>query len=415
MKLLDKYNRLNITATIITFVIGSCTFYFLLHYILIHQIDETLMSEQQEIVAFANTHHSLPDIIRTKDQYTNYETFNGNTATSFQNVRSGEKEEMRQIQFGVSTTDGNYLVKVAKPLEETEDLLQVIIGVTIGMIALILLVGYFINRIVIKKIWRPFYRTIEEVKSYRLTDETLRLEQSEIDEFTLLNQSISELTERVQRDYTSLKNLTGQAAHEMQTPLAIIRTKLDLLMQNEEVLRKHAQHIADMEQAVQRSARLQQSLLLLTKVENRQFALDEPVQADAIIRQKLAEFSELAEAMHLRVAINDEPTLVQFHHHLAEIIISNLLNNAIRYNAPNGKINIELKNGILTIGNTSTQEPLDQEKVFKRFYRVHQGEDGNGLGLSIVKQICEAAGYTASYNYVQGLHTFTINFKPAKF
>ncbi len=163
------------------------------------------------------------------------------------------------------------------------------------MIGLILLTGYLINRIVIRRLWKPFYQTIGKVKTYHLTDqELLKLETVDIEEFSLLNQSINEMMERIQHDYGSLKNFTGQAAHEMQTPLAIIRTKLDTLMQNESLLEKNAQHITDIEKAVQRLSRLHQSLLLLTKVENRQFALNEEVRLDTIIKDKCAEYAEMA-------------------------------------------------------------------------------------------------------------------------
>ena len=131
-----------------------------------------------------------------------------------------------------------YLVKVEAPLDETEALLRIIIGVTIVMIAIILLAGFLINRIVIGRLWKPFYETIKRVRAYHLTDqEALKLEKADIDEFALLNQSINEMVERIQQDYGSLKDFTGQAAHEMQTPLAVIRTKLDALMQQE--VRRH--------------------------------------------------------------------------------------------------------------------------------------------------------------------------------
>jgi two-component system sensor histidine kinase QseC len=414
LKLFEKYNRLNITATILTFVVGSCTFYFLLNYILIRQLDETLQSEQQEIATYVNTHNSLPEIIPTKDQYTSFTPANAGKGTSFLSVKNTYKkgeEDLREIQFSVSPGGKYYLAKVDKPLEETEALLQVIIGVTVAMIGLILLIGYLINRIVIRRLWKPFYNTIDKVKTYHLPDQdTIKFETVDIEEFSLLNQSINEMTERIQQDYGSLKNFTGQAAHEMQTPLAIIRTKLETLMQNETLLEKNAQHIIDIEKAVHRLSRLHQSLLLLTKVENRQFVLNEDLSMDRIIEEKWNEYAEMAEEMHLSVSSDLEPTSILFHHQLAEIVVSNLLNNAIRYNRPGGNIKIELKNRQLTISNTSGNPELDPGKLFKRFYRAHTPEEGNGLGLSIVKQICDLAEYAITYTYVIDWHSFTISF-----
>ncbi|HXS36557.1 MAG TPA: HAMP domain-containing sensor histidine kinase, partial [Flavipsychrobacter sp.] len=219
------------------------------------------------------------------------------------------------------------------------------------------------------------------------------------------------MTERVQKDYLSLKEFTGHAAHEMQTPLAVIRTKLDILMQNETLLKHDTAQITDIEKAVHKLSRLYQSLLLLTKVENRQFILNEDVHLDKIIKDKCAEFWEMIEAKGIKVKLYLEPVPVFFHQHLAEIIISNLLNNAIRYNREKGTIEIILQPDYLSIANTSNFAELDKEKVFQRFYR-HQGaqDEGNGLGLSIIKQICDFAGYTLVYQYISGEHLFKIIF-----
>jgi len=397
-----------------TFVVGSAAFYFLLHYILIHQLDETLQTEQQEITAYSGSHHALPEIIRTKDQYTTYEPAIANTPALFHTVKNknaGEEEEMREIQFSLDVAGEIYLIRVDKPLEETEDLLQIIIGVTVAMIAMILLIGYFINRVVIRRLWKPFYQAIDQVKTYHVTDQNfLKPEPTDIDEFSLLNQSIHDMVERIQRDYESLKNFTGQAAHEIQTPLAVIRSKLDMLMQQESILEKNATHIADIEKAVQRLSRLHQSLLLLTKVENRQFALNEEVRLENIVVEKYEEFNEMAEAMHLNISLNVRPLTILFHQHLAEIIVGNLFNNAIRYNKPGGSIEIDLTGSTLTISNTSTNQQLDSEKLFKRFFRQHHTDEGNGLGLSIVKQICDMALYSISYEYAYDRHKFTIIF-----
>jgi two-component system sensor histidine kinase QseC len=414
LKLFDRYNRLSITATILIFLVGSCTFYFVLNYILIREVDETLQTEQQEISTYTSTHKTLPEIIPTRDQYISYEAADRKENAVFFTTRNKyDKEEgdLRELQFGIAASGKFYLVTVAKPLEETESLLQVIIGVTVAMIGLILLTIYLINRIVLRRLWKPFYKSINKLQTYRISDRTqLELETVDIEEFSLLNQSIHEMMDRIQQDYGSLKNFTGQAAHEMQTPLAVIRTKLDLLIQNEAILEHSAQHITDIEKAVQRLSRLHQSLLLLTKVEHKQFALNEAISLDALIKDKCAEYTEMAERMELLLTIKTQPTTISFHHHLSDILINNLLVNAIRYNKAGGSIDITLQDGRLTISNTATGPQLDTNKLFKPFYQSNTSQNGNGLGLSIVKQICDLGGFPLSYTYVADRHTFNISF-----
>ena len=416
MKLFTKYNRLNIAAGVIIFLIGSCTFYFVLHYILVRQLDETLVSEQQEITTYTKEHNKLPEIIPAPDQYIFYTPTDHIVTPSFRtttaNYDKGAIDKYREATFGVTAGGQYYLVRVDKPLEETEDLLKLIIVVTIAMIALIILTGYLINRIVISRLWKPFYETIEKVKTYDLSaQQPLDLNKESIDEFMLLNQSISSMTESIQRDYKTLKEFTGNAAHEMQTPLAIIRSKLDMLMQNETILQQSGQNIAEIEKAVARLSRLYQSLLLLIKVENRQFTLNEEVELDKLIKEKCTEYQEMAEAKNLNVHVKTIPVILRFHQHLAEIVINNLLSNAIRYNKTGGSIDINLSNNKLVISNTSDTPELDKEHIFQRFYRQERAkEEGSGLGLSIVKQICDLANYTIKYQYIDHTHIFTILF-----
>jgi two-component system sensor histidine kinase QseC len=414
LKLLAKYSRLNLAATILTFVVGSCGLYLLLNYILIKEVDERLQAEQQEIQAYLKAHHVLPDIVLTKDLSTTYQqtTSGGNTEyKTLKAGKTGKTEPVRQITFTVAAADNYFIVSVSTPLEETEALLQVIICVTIAMIGVLLLIGFLINRIVIRRIWKPFYETIEKVEAYTIADQnSLKLDNVAIDEFALLNETINEMVVRIQKDYSSLKDFTSQAAHEMQTPLAIIRTRLDNLLQNEAVLEQNGQHISDIEKAVHRLSKLHQSLLLLTKVENRQFLLNEPVRLDKIVEDKCNEYAELTGAMSLQITLNLQPAPLLFHQHLAEILVSNLLNNAIRYNIPGGSIKVSLSDNTLSISNTSSKEHLDPSRLFKRFYRDHTSTDGTGLGLSIVKQICDIAGYSINYEFSGGRHDFIIKF-----
>lgn len=414
MKLFARYNRLNILATIVIFIVGSCAFYFLLHYVFIEQLDDTLLSERQEMEQYVRIHDSLPEIINTKDQHDAY-TQKAPVTPEYYTARLDkvdDQELYRNIQFNLKIKGDNYVFVVSKPLEGTELLLKSIIFVTVVMIALILLTGLIINKRILTNIWQPFYNTIDQIKHYDVSNaRSITLQPSDVEEFMLLNSSIMNMMDRVQEDYDSLKKFTGHAAHEMQTPLAVIRTRLDMLMQNENLLHINAPNIAEIEHAVQRLSKLNQSLLLLTKVENRQFALNDEVEIGEMIAHKCEEFAETMLQRNISLSLTIVPFTVRFHKHLAEIMLGNLVNNAIRYNTDNGRISIKLLDGILTVANTSQLPAIAQERVFQRFYRHNDVKaEGNGLGLSIVKQICDFAGFTVAYSYMDDMHVFSINF-----
>ena len=373
MKLFIKYNRLNIATSIITFIIGSCSFYFLLNYILQSELDETLKAEQQEICGYVKTHNQLPEIVPTNEEITSYVLTDKIIQTNYLKITktvNKNTEQWRELQFGIKANGAIYLVTVDKPMAESEDLLQLIIVITIAMIALILLINYFANRLLIKKLWNPFYQTIHKIKNYKITDgDNLSLKSENIDEFELLNQTITGLVDRLQKDYLVLKNFTGKAAHEMQTPLAVISLRLDALMQNEAILKQNAENITDIEKSVRKLSKLHQSLLLLTKVENKQFQLNEEVQLDTIIQEKCKELTDLTDVMQLHIKLDMMPVKLIFHKHLAEIVVGNLINNAIRYNIENGELKIELTKTELLISNTSINPALDENNIFVRFYR----------------------------------------------
>lgn len=418
MKLFTKYNRVNIAATIFTFLIGSIAFYFVLHYVLRRQLDETLRAEQQEIVSYVNTHKQLPDIENTKHQWTEIRqvpmALKKAKARSVEtyNKADNEKESVRQLIFSVTANQINYQVTVNKSETETEDLLQLIILVTIGMIGFILLSNYFINRKLVTRLWYPFYATINSIKDYHIAiQQALQLSREPIDELDLLNDSLNKMTRRIHKDYQALRSFTENASHEMQTPLAIIRSKVEALLQDAEGKEKSIQQLLSIEDATQKLSKLHQSLLLLTKLENRQFLPNENVNLTEIIYKKLEEREELIASKKLVLQVNCDDVILPFHQHLAEILVNNLLNNVIRYTPQSGEISIRLSDKALSVKNTASGPSLNIGKIFQRFYKEDSNADGTGLGLAIIKEICNMAGFNITYQYIANTHDFTIHFK----
>ncbi|OJW82723.1 MAG: hypothetical protein BGO69_07045 [Bacteroidetes bacterium 46-16] len=415
MKLFTRYNRINVAATIAIFLLGSCLFYFLVHYILLHQLDEALETERTEILAFSQKHGKLPEVLNTPDQYTFYQQASTPVREHFYNgyVRYVKgREWSRQIDFPAEVNGIAYRVTVSKPLEETEGLLSVIIVVTILLIALVLISSQLINRAVLNKLWHPFYEAIDFLKRFKVDQKgDFALKPSGIDEFDQLNKGISDVLRRVQADFESLNEFTSYAAHEMQTPLAVIRAKLELIQQDESVFRQYAGHMVAIEQAVRKLSKLYQSLLLLTKIENGQFTFTEQVRMDEVLQNKLGELDDLINTKGISIDTNIAPASLTFHAYLADILAGNILNNAVRYNFDGGMISVRLTGNELVISNTSYLPAMEQERVFQRFFRSAEAkEEGNGLGLAIVKRICEAAGYSITYSYAGGRHSFCIVF-----
>ena len=416
MKLFTRYNRINVAATTFIFIVGSIAFYFVLHYILIKQLDETLYSEQQEIHEYTEAHNQLPEIENTKHKWITVEPvkspFPQKEIISYKKYNNTEKEweSVRRLSFCFLVNNQYYAITVNRSEVETEDILKLIILVTTGMIALILLLNFFINRKIINKLWQPFYHSINQIKHYKINEkQSLILPNNSIDEFNILNESLNSMTSSIANDYYTMKNFTENASHEMQTPLAVIRSKTDILLQQSGLNEETVHHILDIEEGIKKLTRLNQALLLLAKIRNTQFDFTEKIDFEKLIHQKIEEKRELLYAKQINILSNVQPVVLLFHQQLAEILVNNLLSNAIKYTPTGGKITVTLDTEKLIFTNSSDGKALDENKIFQRFYKAHQSTEGVGLGLSIVSEIVKIAGYHISYHFSeQQQHVFSI-------
>jgi len=208
----------------------------------------------------------------------------------------------------------------------------------------------------------------------------------------------------------SMKEFTENAAHEMQTPLAIAQSKLELLIQDSNLKDEQVDSIIQATEALSRLSKLNQSLLLLAKIENNQYETNELVSLTAVNKKYLRLFDELIKDKQLHVETSfAEEWPVNLHPLLADSLISNLIGNAIKYNYNGGKITISIENNTYQITNTSKAAPISAEQIFKRFSKVKSDVDtSNGLGLAIVKKICDTNGLDVSYKGESNQHSFIL-------
>ena len=417
MKLLSKYYRVNITATIIVVLVSSVFYYFLIHQVLLEQLDDALQVEEQEITEHVKQNNSLPKPSYYHDQQVIFFELTGPVDRKFSTVKiySNEEKEYittRQLIFSIKVADKTYKVNILKSQEETEDLVKLILLITLIIVLLLLIILFLVNRFLLSRLWKPFNSTIDELKKFNLSGkEKPQLKDSSINEFKELNEAVTIMAGHVSREYNTLKVFTENASHEMQTPLAVINSKLDVLIQDESINEQQMNQLQGIYQALDRLSKLNYSLLLLTRIGNNQFTQTENIPLDKIVKEKLIQFEELTESRRLKVTTDITPAIICCNKELLDILLNNLLNNAIRYNLENGEIFILVSTNKLVIANSSSIPALDKKLVFQRFYRHNDTQqEGNGLGLSIVKQICSVAGFSIEYLYQDSRHQFHIHF-----
>ncbi len=232
---------------------------------------------------------------------------------------------------------------------------------------------------------------------------------TEIDEFTLMNETLRHVTAKAQQDYQHLKEFTENASHELQTPLAIVKSKLDMLIQDEHLSEPQSRSVQAAYEAIQRLSRLNQALLLLTKIENGQYAETAIINAVQKINEKMTQFEEMIGAKNITVTANIDP-LVDFAMNpvLTDILLNNLFSNAIKYNKPGGSIAITADRNMIAFSNTGAASPLDEDRLFRRFSRPGTSKEGIGLGLAIIRQAAAVSGFETRYAFNHQQHHFLL-------
>jgi signal transduction histidine kinase len=270
------------------------------------------------------------------------------------------------------------------------------------------------NWVISKRLWKPFQQTVDKIRKAALFEmEGIHFGKTDIEEFNALNASLNSMANKIHTDFLNMKEFTEDAAHEMQTPLAIAQSKMELLLQDANLSDNQAQLILQSSEAIKRLAKLNQSLLLLAKIENNQYATDEPISLAAVTKKYLRTFQDIINDKQLTVdAAYEGEFLINLHPLLAETLVNNLVGNAIKYNYSNGKLRILVSDNEFSISNTSELPAIKSEDLYRRFSKSSFGESGsNGLGLSIVKKIADRNQLLISYDVQNGMHRFMIKKK----
>jgi len=284
---------------------------------------------------------------------------------------------------------------------------------SLGWIFLILLAIVAITNVVIsRRILSPFHRTLKAIQLFSLkNDSGINLPATRTKEFQQLNYFLEKMTGKARADYRTLKEFTENASHELQTPLAIIRGKLELLLESP-LTEEQGQQILSALNSIERLSKISHSLTLLNKLENQEFSTAAPVNISVTLEHILNDLSEVIEmkAIVLRKEITDGVRIL-LHPSLADILVMNLCSNAIRHNVNNGHIIVKLTHERLVIKNSGMPPEFPVEQAFERFKRTSQRNDSVGLGLAIVKQICDVSGLSVRYEYQGGEHIVSVTFR----
>ncbi len=385
------------------------------------EVDDTLEDYSEGLIIRALSGEDMPTASNgSNNQYYLYEVSESYAASHPQITyrdemvfitEKSETEPARVLITIFRTEDERYMeLVVYTPTIEKLDLLRAILGWIIFLYVLLLLIILSINIWVFRKNMKSLYVLLKWLDSSQLGKKNEPLENTtKITEFRKLNAATMAFAERGEKLFEQQKTFIGNASHEMQTPLAICRNRLEMLMEDETLTEHQLNELIKTHQTLENLTRMNRSLLLLCKIENGQFADTRSVCLNDILTHYLDDYKEVYAYRNITVTVTtDSSFCVEMNDSLVSVLVTNLLKNSFVHNIDGGFIYIKITANTFEISNTG-EKPLDRERIFERFYQGQKKEGSTGLGLALVDSICKANHLKIDYTYVENRHIFTIS------
>ncbi|KAF0202566.1 MAG: twp-component sensor histidine [Bacteroidetes bacterium] len=409
MKLIKRTYLETFLWLIPVLLIGSIFSFFMIKYIIYEETDEYLTYEMQRLSEYHAKNNDLPEFHKVADVIDNLKLDKPlYKDTLIIEPRDNELIPYRELHFSIKHEGKDFTIVLRHLLPGNDDIFE---GTLLMMTGLLFLISLFLllmlNSISVK-LWSPFYRTLGILNKYRITEPVPVFPKSKIEEFNSLDSTIEELLKKIVYDYKRTKEFNENASHELQTHLAIIRLNSEKLLNTNQDEIYNPLYIQPIINATAKLSLVQKSLLLLSKIGNLEYKNNTNLNLTEITNNSLSLFQEAISIRNISVIKNLESCVLFMDAGLAEILVNNLLKNAVKHNIQNGNIKINLMQQHLIIENSGMPFQGNPKTLFERFTI---GTSGNlGLGLAIVKQICEVYKFDITYDVVDNLHKIQISF-----
>ncbi len=307
--------------------------------------------------------------------------------------------------------DKYYELVVATPTIEKNDLKEAILYWVIFLYLALLIIIIIANIWIYQRSNRPLYKLLDWLDKYKVGEKNTPLDnETDITEFKKLNEAAVKNMKRAEEVFEEQKQFIGNASHEIQTPLAVCRNRLENLMDDETLTEEQLNELSKTYHTLEYITKLNKSLLLLSKIDNRQFTDLQIIDINSIIKKNIQDYEEVYSYMNIDTQIIESGIfMIEINEMLANILVNNLIKNAYTHNIENGRICIEISSAKLLFSNTGQEKSLDPKLVFERFYQGSKKEGSTGLGLALVKSICDLEQLHIRYFLENNLHNFEVS------
>lgn len=417
-KLLLKTTNSFLVYAVMVLLIAAPVFYYICQWLYVYETDEVLLFHKGAFIKESHKNYSAADIAAWNkynpnisigpDMGLNNDSIVGEMLLE---AVANDKEPFRILYAPIDINGKRYTYVEKRNLVEMEGMVFSIAAMFLIIIIILLTGIIWISKKTASKIWKPFYNTLNQIENFEIDkNNPPNFIPTGIEEFERLNKSLERLIEKNTAIYKSQREFIENAAHELQTPIALFQTKLDTLQQLD-LDKEQSLLVGSLNKDVYRLNRLNKNLLLLSKIDNEIYVEQDSFVLNEYIEKHLDFFTEQAKSRNLKINIDfKENLIVKGNSTLTEVLINNLFLNAIRHNIKDGLINIILENNTLKFTNTGSEIPLTEQNIFNRFSKVNPSSQGNGLGLAIIKKICNINHWNIRYIFNNNLHIFEITF-----
>ena len=410
MKLTTKTGLSFISLSAIFFLFGSVFMYFSVRVILADDLSARLLQMQEDFIE--NT-KSANDINTLSNKNIFIQESQNNNEPSLSDtvlIENGNYVLYRKINFFHIYKNQNYRIEILQSQAQTDLLVWRIVILNVALAMSFFLIIFFLNQISVRRGLRIFYKTVSKLENYNISKpELISFENSEIDELNKLTEIFKKMSSKISADFNEQKEYTENVSHEIQTPLAIITAKADELLQSENLNKNEMEQLETIMNTTSRLARINQALILLTKIDNKFYTETTSCIVLKLLNEKIEFYSHLIIEKGIEVEIDvDDKFEISMNAYLADTLFLNLIKNSIMHNIIDGKIQIHFDGQSLHIRNSGPELDI-KGNIFKRFIRS-SNKDSLGIGLSIVKRICDLYLINITYNYINQ-HHFILNFK----
>ncbi|WP_455609834.1 sensor histidine kinase [Bacteroides rodentium] len=421
MKLLSyTYRKLALLLFLLMAVWGVLFYYAIIDEV-VDETDDTL-ENYGEILMESALHD--PSILKTEGSLMSFYKFTPISEEEGRHYRQvfydatvyieleDEDEPVRVMCTAFRMPDGQYYeLKLMISILERDDMVEAMLWYLGALFLLFLICTSIGIQLVLKGVFRPLHRLLDWLHCIQPGKEVPPLDNpTKIREFRQLSDAALDMGNRSYKAYEEQKQFIENASHELQTPLAIVRGKVELLAESEGMTEQQMEQLDEIYATLGRAVKLNKSLLLLSRIENGQYTEMEDVSVDEILDELLPDLMDIYEHKQVRLIRKreEQPFIIRCNHSLAQILVSNLVKNSLLHNREGGELQVLTTPTSLVIKNTG-DVPLDGEKLFRRFYHGMDGKkDSTGLGLAIARSIALSSSLKLTYEWQDGMHTFRL-------